>query len=497
MKSHAILVGSLLVSVLLSFLSLIVPSISAAVAAPPPALPDATDLDLPLFKLPYAPSDNERVSWSGGLHQCGNLDGLATFPVGQGSGLDFAMPQGTKVRAMATGTVIGVNDQDRGGFGCYVIVRHEQGGTAVLYGHMDCRSLAPLRQQFEAAQKNAAALWAPQGAVLGDSGRSGISPSPHLHIELASPDCSAARLPGCADPQPLDWGLAHFAEGYRIYPYLKIGSNRSEARNYEGSTVRGEETREIADFAYYDSGIRDGQPIRRPMRAIVTVGMSFQCPPTDDCEVNVPGATTQFAKEGAGGKLYSENGRETVVVVPHLVQVPPHQRLAPGESVDVSVIFQNGGQETWKARHYALVHVGGPQLGDRAEMALDQDVPAGQQVEWAFAIRAPWEAGVHRSLWRLSFDGNLVGPLVVIEVAVDLGPLSALLQKVWEQIQEWLRQQWEAIVRRLEEMIRAELQRRLDEWMRQWCCAAPASVGLLVFSFLWSRRRRGRGAGQE
>lgn len=84
------------------------------------------------------------------------------------SGIDFAAPAGSPVRAAGTGTVAFAGE--RGGYGNLVIIRHPD-GAETYYAHQ--RDLAVRTGQIVAA-----------GETIGTVGSTGRSTGPHLHFEL-------------------------------------------------------------------------------------------------------------------------------------------------------------------------------------------------------------------------------------------------------------------------------------------------------------------------
>ncbi len=83
-------------------------------------------------------------------------------------GIDFGCPMGDTVRAAFSGRVR-LTKFERGGFGFYVIVRHEN-GLETVYGHLS-RFLVQPDQYVKAGQP------------LALSGSTGRSTGPHLHFE--------------------------------------------------------------------------------------------------------------------------------------------------------------------------------------------------------------------------------------------------------------------------------------------------------------------------
>jgi murein DD-endopeptidase MepM/ murein hydrolase activator NlpD len=85
------------------------------------------------------------------------------------TGIDFADPFGTPVRAAADGIVVAAAT-GRIGYGNYIILAHGQ-GVETLYGHLDALTVA-LGDKVV------------QGQVVGREGSSGFSTGPHLHFEV-------------------------------------------------------------------------------------------------------------------------------------------------------------------------------------------------------------------------------------------------------------------------------------------------------------------------
>ncbi|MGB7213132.1 MAG: M23 family metallopeptidase [Gemmatimonadales bacterium] len=83
-------------------------------------------------------------------------------------GIDIAVPEGTLVRASASGSVVesGVDPQ----YGNFVLLQHEE-DYQTMYGHLS-RILARTGAQVQAGQ------------VIGLSGSTGRSSAPHLHFEI-------------------------------------------------------------------------------------------------------------------------------------------------------------------------------------------------------------------------------------------------------------------------------------------------------------------------
>jgi murein DD-endopeptidase MepM/ murein hydrolase activator NlpD len=98
--------------------------------------------------------------------------GPRTHPVSgerhEHSGIDFAAPAGSPVRAAGTGTVAFAGP--KGGYGNLVVIRHPD-GAETYYAHQ--RDLAVRTGQAVRA-----------GDVIGTVGSTGRSTGPHLHFEL-------------------------------------------------------------------------------------------------------------------------------------------------------------------------------------------------------------------------------------------------------------------------------------------------------------------------
>ncbi|MFF5037861.1 peptidoglycan DD-metalloendopeptidase family protein [Nocardia salmonicida] len=107
-------------------------------------------------------------------------------------GVDFAVPLGSPVYALADGTVTAAQDSGISGFGGWVVLSHVVDGKplSTVYGHMDPGGvLVSVGQQVTAGQP------------IARSGNSGQSSGPHLHFEVHG---SADRIQQYApiDPTP-------------------------------------------------------------------------------------------------------------------------------------------------------------------------------------------------------------------------------------------------------------------------------------------------------
>ena len=114
------------------------------------------------------------------------------------TGLDFAAPEGTPVRAAAAGTLVTAGNSVSSGYGIYIKILHDD-GTMTLYAHLS--SMDVPRGITEGAYENGYVdLTDPQlriaaGQVIGGVGSTGNSTGPHLHFEV--------RVNGrTVDPEP-------------------------------------------------------------------------------------------------------------------------------------------------------------------------------------------------------------------------------------------------------------------------------------------------------
>lgn len=91
-------------------------------------------------------------------------------------GVDFGVPEGTPVHALADGTVIAAQDEGVQGFGGWVVLSHTIDGKEMssVYGHINKGGvLVTVGQQIKS------------GDVIANSGNAGESSGPHLHFEIA------------------------------------------------------------------------------------------------------------------------------------------------------------------------------------------------------------------------------------------------------------------------------------------------------------------------
>jgi peptidoglycan DL-endopeptidase CwlO len=86
-------------------------------------------------------------------------------------GIDIAVPEGTPIRAAATGTVIFTeSESSSGGYGNYTCIDHG-GGLSTCYAHQSAFAVS-------------AGQSVSQGAIIGYTGCTGYCLGPHLHFEV-------------------------------------------------------------------------------------------------------------------------------------------------------------------------------------------------------------------------------------------------------------------------------------------------------------------------
>ncbi len=248
---------------------------------------------LPSFKLPY--SKDVKVYWTGGPH-ASLLGGKfsALYPSGQGSGLDFANGKSFQVLAMADGKVLDASCGNAG-LGCQVAIKHDVGGSVLVYGHLADNSITVTKGQS-----------VKQGTILGMSGKTGSGGGDfiHLHIELrdGSGNCKIQCMPDKSFGNPIGWDdLVQLVDGWYIGGYI-ADAEGINSYNYDGSAVRGTKIDVLYNFAYFDNGFFQKGVIAR-------VGIGFKCKSTSvDCELSEnntnPGGATQFARDDKKGVAF-------------------------------------------------------------------------------------------------------------------------------------------------------------------------------------------------
>jgi len=125
-------------------------------AAPPV---DRPELDAPVSALPVAGIVTSQVGW-----RKDPISGAMAFH----KGLDIAAPQGTSIRAVASGTVI--ESGTKGEYGNAVVIQTDD-GRRMLYGH----NAANLVRVGERVQ---------QGETIASVGATGKATGPHVHFEV-------------------------------------------------------------------------------------------------------------------------------------------------------------------------------------------------------------------------------------------------------------------------------------------------------------------------
>ena len=94
---------------------------------------------------------------------------------GNPCGIDISVPEGTKVHAVASGTVVQKINRGAESFGKWIEIRHSD-GTCSVYAHLSNFDMVSVGQHVN------------KGDVIALSGNTGNSTGPHLHFELSGHD---------------------------------------------------------------------------------------------------------------------------------------------------------------------------------------------------------------------------------------------------------------------------------------------------------------------
>ncbi len=98
------------------------------------------------------------------------VGGIKTQGVHGHNGVDLASNYGANILASAKGEVIIARTGWNGGYGTYVVIKHDN-GTQTLYGHLSALSVSAGDSVY-------------QGQIIGKMGSTGKSTGTHLHFEI-------------------------------------------------------------------------------------------------------------------------------------------------------------------------------------------------------------------------------------------------------------------------------------------------------------------------
>ncbi|MBU0490215.1 MAG: peptidoglycan DD-metalloendopeptidase family protein [Chloroflexi bacterium] len=382
--------------------------------------------------------------------------------------MDFANGSNFEVLAMADGVVENVSCGNPG-FGCQVAIRHDVGGTVLIYAHL-------LENSVTVGETNPP-THVDQGTILGKAGKSGGQTSPHLHIELrdGGDDCYFQCLPDSLGGNPIGWDdLIPLVDGYHIGGYL-VDSEGLTAYNYDGSAVKGD-VNVIYDFPFLD------WPTNQSKSAIARVHSSYQCNPSaNTCEDNCQSLLTQFAGHGSfdGGSCDSSqnaiatanslNGQLISSNIPQMpvlpaspcsdnaafvsdITLPDGSVVSPGQSLVKTWRLRNNGTSTW-GTGYQLTFIGGDQIGAPGSVSLPQSVARGETVDISVNMTAPSSGGNYQGNWRMrnaqgvyfgdqiwvkiNVIGTTSGDHIAAFAADPLSPSSASTVRLYARVNWW------------------------------------------------------------
>lgn len=445
---------------------------------------NSTRAALPSLRLPYLGGVPGQPYWTGGLHSCRNDDPRATFQLGQGSGLDFSTGATFDVLSMATGEVVAADctAANRRGFGCIVAVRHGGNPGVIVYAHLEEGSVRSVQRALENAHRHGVPLWAPVGAVVGRAGDTGQQESVHLHIELgtgsAMCDPGLACLSSCIAGNPADWSNTSFEEGYRFFPFV-VDPARELAYNYDASAVRGA-TKEIWPFPFLDGITQERKT------AAVTVHKSFQCDPEATTCENNRYAHTQFAQMNHTARLPSANNVRRILMAFREVRRSSLELAHPGSRVRVILVLQNLGPEPWQEGAYELACTAGCENVVKAECPSERRIAPSDTVTFTIRLRAPKRGGLYRTLWRLRYQGEFVGPAYefVLPVGTWREWLRDRMDTLLEHLRQWFARLRQEIARRVRAMVEREL-RQAARRLTESCCGVPLLLLLTGLMLRW------------
>ncbi len=390
----------------------------------------------PSFKWPWDPKDNGKILWTSGPHSWSRGGQLtAKISASRGNGLDFAKEGEVsfEVVAMASGIVI-ENKCGFSGLGCIVAIKHDVGGSVMIYAH-----LKPNRLKTAPENNIQVGKHYEQGDIIGYAGNSGGQKHVHLHIELrdGSPPCNAPAnsIDGddCGDVgfagNPIGWDGKALVDGYYVSGYFDSanqcgpGADCDTIFNYDGSATKGGIAKPYLDFPYIDYGT--------PRQVMAFVHPNFTCNSTTDCEIN--DETTVFADQGkfsgGGGILYSTNNSNPLpppslpptpdsATFTSYETLPDGSVVSPGQSLVKTWRMQNTGTSTWGSG-YQLAFISGEQMG--APDAVDvPTTPPGGTVDLSVNLTAPTSPGQYQGYWRLrNPNGTYFGDTIWVKIRVQ------------------------------------------------------------------------------
>lgn len=415
--------------------------------------------NFPNFKLPWGPELNQQVKWTSGPHSWSKGHQLSTtIEASRGSGLDFAISDGTSgisfdVRAMASGVVIKEGCSFIG-FGCIVAIRHDIGGSVMIYAHLKSK-----QEQNSTIPDNTISeqMRVEQGTIIGKSGNSGSQKYIHLHIEWRDGASSCTANVGdndCGDigwsGNPISWHGRKLVDGYYISGYCDLTKTQDDCNdyiyNYDGSASYGAISGGYSNFRFWD--------VDTTRTTLAWVHPSFftlfECHITDvTCEIEPSDHSTVFAGHGqfggGGGYGSTMTSSNKAVAQPPMTSTPPptsapppssngieivsvsNHNVQPGQQFNPSVTIrvQSGQLLVSRGDHlHAIPEDTTNTLGAWPVQAVKSNINAGGTYTFdvnndsAFRMTAPSTPGNYVSRWQLRVGGNHIGPVIEIPITV-------------------------------------------------------------------------------
>lgn len=394
------------------------------------------------------------MKFSGGPHSYdkgGQFSALYNY--GQGSGLDFAASgKSFPILAMASGQVIAadcsISDPN---FGCIVAIRHDVGGSILIYAHLDAASHDFIQLANRLDYEDV--VWVNQGDPIGNAGKtgSGAAGSIHLHIELRKDYFPGEKAP-LVWGEPIGWETIYDGgdiDGYFIWGYAKGATYGpgSLMYNYDGVATRGNFPGEVHNFRFIDNPTSNEDDVTTKVGEVFYNNyiLSGKCGGTwYDCEQNSEDPNTQFARVSLGGQLSpqsytipdefqgpsvndhgslnSSNKTNRVIVNDNStflvdLSLPDSTIVPPNRPLTKTWRIQNTGSTTWGSG-YQMVFMRGDQLGAPVTINLSSASP-GQTVDLSVPLTTPSGNGDYAGYWRLrNPQGTYFGSELWVKLSV-------------------------------------------------------------------------------
>lgn len=172
-----------------------------------------------------------------------------------------------------------------------------------------------------------------------------------------------------------------------------------------------------------------------------------------------------------------------------VTEQPQWPVLVQGESLEVSLVIENTGTQSWKAGETSLVNRQNP-WGAAEEFLIQNDVSPGGTATFTWTTNSFESSGVFTSSWGMVHDGQAFEERVSINVIVIPKELADKKAELEQKVKEWLEEKETELKELIVQWIKEQTEKAARGLLDKICGTSNAglAIGVLLLAILRGRR---------